>query len=421
MLEHYFVRPTTVDRIRAAWLGEPIERYVAWLRGNGYAARNVAVRVPLLVRFGEFAQAHGARSFDQLPAHVDGFVAEQVRRHGRWCRSDADRQCVARAARGPVKQLLRLLLPEGPERSRPPSPEPFAGRATGFLDYLRQERGLSESTVGRYAWTLHRFERYLERIGLEGLHALSASLISAFLADSRARLGTRSLLDVASVLRVFLDFLYGRRLIATDLGRTVEAPQRHRLADVPRSISWEDVGKVLERVDRRSPVGKRDYALLLLMVTYGLRAREIAALTLECIDWKRERLLVTERKAGHSTAYPLSAVVGEAIIDYLRSGRPKTDSRTLFLRAMAPYRPLTWSAVSQQAARYLRKAGIRVARAGSHTLRHTCAQRLVDAGFPLKAIGDYLGHRSAEATEVYTKVQIERLREVALGDGESVL
>ena len=226
---------------------------------------------------------------------------------------------------------------------------------------------------------------------------------------------------MASVLRIFLAFLYRERLIATDLGCSVEAPQRRRLTNLPRSISWADVQTVLDGVDRRSPVGKRDYAVLLLMVTYGLRAREIAALTLGCIDWKRQRLLVAERKAGHTTAYPLSAMVGEAIIDYLQYARPTTDSRALFFQVVAPYRPLTWWSVSQQTARHLRKAGIRVPRAGSHTLRHTCAQRLIDAEFPLKTIGDYLGHRSAEATEVYSKVRIEALREVALGDGETVL
>ncbi len=155
-------------------------------------------------------------------------------------------------------------------------------------------------------------------------------------------------------------------------------------------------------------MGKRDYALLLLMVVYGLRAREVAALTLDAIDWKRERLLISQ-------------MVGEAIIDYLRLGRPKTDSRALFFRAVAPYLPLKWWAISQVAARHLRRAGVAVPRPGSHTLRHACVQRLVDAQFPLKAIGDYLGHRSPDATEVYTKVQIEALREVALGDGEAVL
>jgi site-specific recombinase XerD len=421
MLEHYFIRPTTVDRIRAAWLGEPIEQYVSWLHENGYAARNVGVRVPLLVKFGEFARDHGATSFDQLPNFVDAFVADWVHHHSQWCRSEADRRSVLNTARGPVEQLLQRLLPDYPERKHPSLPEPFTERALGFFDYLRQERGLKETTIGRYRHVLRRFEHYLERIGLPDLHELSAPLLSAFIAESHEQLGPRTLVDFASVLRVFLGFLYRERIITTDLGGVVEAPQHHRLADVPRSISWAQVQQVLEALDRRSPVGKRDYALILLMVTYGLRAREIAGLTLESIDWKRERLLIVDRKAGHTSAYPLSSVVGEAIIDYLQFARPEKSSRALFLQVTAPYRPLNGWSVSQQTARHLHKAGIRIPRAGSHTLRHTCAQRLVDAELPLKTIGDYLGHRSPEATAVYTKIQIEALREVALGDGETVL
>ena len=164
-----------------------------------------------------------------------------------------------------------------------------------------------------------------------------------------------------------------------------------------------------------------DYAILLLLVTYGLRAREIAALTLDDIDWKNERLRVPERKAGHSTAYPLSAVVGNAILEYLRHDRPETCERALFFSVHAPVAPLTWQAVSCRASRYLHRAGIPVARPGSHTLRHTCVQRLVDQRFSLKAIGDYVGHRSPDSTRIYSKVDVEALREVAIGLGEDLL
>jgi len=158
-----------------------------------------------------------------------------------------------------------------------------------------------------------------------------------------------------------------------------------------------------------------------LLVTYGLRGREVSALTLDDIDWKRERLAVPERKAGHSTAFPLSASVGEALVDYLRHGRPQTSSRRVFFRALAPIEPIGHAAVSVRAAHYLRKAGIEVPRPGSHTLRHTCVQRLVDADFALKTIGDFVGHRSAQSTEIYAKVAVEPLRQVALGNGEEVL
>ncbi|HUF08555.1 MAG TPA: site-specific integrase [Rhodothermales bacterium] len=178
---------------------------------------------------------------------------------------------------------------------------------------------------------------------------------------------------------------------------------------------------MLEGVDRRTPVGKRDYAILLLLVTYGLRAGEVAGLRLDDIHWRNDRLRIPERKAGHSTAYPLSSIVGEAILDYLKHGRPQTKLRHVFLRIMAPVKPIGSAAVSDRAGHYLRRAGVQVHRPGSHTLRHTCVQRLVDADFSLTTIGDYVGHRSPSSTQIYSKVAIEALRQVALGNGEEVL
>jgi site-specific recombinase XerD len=220
---------------------------------------------------------------------------------------------------------------------------------------------------------------------------------------------------------VFLRYVHREGVLANDLNAAVGWPQVYRLSSVPRSISWDDVNRVLASVDRRTATGRRDYAILLLLITYGLRGREVAALTLDDIDWKRERLAIPERKAGHSTAFPLSAVVGEALLDYLRNGRPTTADRHVFFRAAAPRHPIGAAAVSSLARSHLLKAGVDVPRPGSHTLRHSAVQRLVDADFDLKTIGDFIGHRSARSTEVYAKVAVEALREVALGDGEEVL
>jgi integrase/recombinase XerD len=234
-------------------------------------------------------------------------------------------------------------------------------------------------------------------------------------------LGKVTTRDGCGVLRVFLRYAHREGAVASDLSGTLDRPQFYRLSSIPRSITWEEVGRVLAGVDRRTPCGKRDWAILMLLITYGLRSREVAALTLDDIDWKRERLAVPERKARHSTAFPLSVSAGEALVDYLRNGRPQTDERRVFCRAVAPVEPLTPPAVSSRARHYLLKAGVDVSRPGSHTLRHTCVQRLVGADFSLKTIGDFVGHRSPRSTEIYTKVAVEQLRQVALGDGEEVL
>ncbi len=220
---------------------------------------------------------------------------------------------------------------------------------------------------------------------------------------------------------MFLRYLHRQGVLSTDLSRAVPRQRVYRQASLPRAITWSEVERVLAVPDRRAPVGKRDYAILLLLATYGLRAREVAALQLDDVDWHRAQLHVGARKNGHSTLYPLSATVGDAIVDYLRSGRPSVADRHIFLRTIAPFTALPCSAIATRASEYLHRAGVEAPRAGSHTFRHTCVQRLVDADVPFKTISDYVGHQRSDSTLVYGKVAIHVLRQLALGDGEEAL
>ena len=324
--------------------------------------------------------------------------------------------------RGPVEQMLSVALPGFEPTGRRQHPQPFASVVPGFFDYLVDERGLRPASICQYRHHLDRFEAYLARIGVASIRELSPVILSAYIVE-RAGVGLAksTVRDSAGVLRVFLRYAHREGVLGADLSGAVGYPQVYRLSSVPRSISWDDVNRVLLGVDRRSVAGRRNYAILLLLVTYGLRGREVAALTLDDIDWKNDRLKIPERKAGHSTAFPLSAVVGQAILDYLRHGRPETPDRHVFFRAVAPRRPIGTAAVSVIARTCLLEAGVEVPRPGSHTLRHSAVQRLVDADFDLKTIGDFIGHRSPRSTEVYAKVAVEQLREVAMGDGEEVL
>ena len=420
MLETYFVKPETVDRVRGCWIGPEIEAYVAWLSEHGYRPNTIYGRVPLLVAFAEFARVGGAQKVADLPDHVADFVAQRVaNRQPRRGTRDRD---AAREFRSPLEQMLRVVLAgyEGGGRRR--RENPFVAATPGFFDYLVDERGLRPASIDSYRHHLDRFEDYLARIGVQDLDELSPAILSAFVAErSRLGLARSSVRDACGVLRVFLRFCHREGVVGRDLSDAVDWPQVYRLSTVPRSISWAEVQRVLDGVDRRTAVGKRNYAILLLLVTYGLRGREVAALTLDDIDWRHDRLAVPGRKAGHSTAFPLVASVGEALLDYLQHGRPECNDRQVFIRTVAPVAPIGAAAISGLAGACLRRAGIEVPRPGSHTLRHSAVQRLVDAQFPLKTIGDFVGHRSARSTEVYAKVDVETLRRVALGDGEEVL
>lgn len=423
MLDRYFTLPGTIDRIRASWVAEPIERYVTWLTDRGYSPRTIWRRVPLLVHFGDFARLHGATALSELPHHVDGFIEHWVTDQHPCAGDEKGRKRLAKEVRTPIQQMLKVVVPgfAGKGRSRQPE-NPFYAQVPGFFPYLREERGLRETSVRHYSDSLRNFAAYLCGIGLGNLHDLSVPVLSGFATDFGQRgITWENMRNACGVLRVFVRYLHREGILTKDLSSAVEAPQTYRLSQIPRSITWDEVRRMLDAVDRRAPVGKRDYAILLLLVTYGLRAREIAALTLDNIDWQNERLQVPERKAGHSTAYPLSPIVGNAILAYVKEGRPATADRHVFFRVVAPQLPLTSDAISGRASHYLHKAGIPVSRPGSHTLRHTCVQRLVDAQFSLKVIGDYVGHGTPRSTGIYAKVDVESLREVACGDGEEIL
>lgn len=413
MLEQYFVKPDTIDNIRSAWLGEEIEQYVSYLAQQGYSTRTILRRVPILVQFSKHAQSHGAISSHDLSFHVDCFITQWTNTHAKD--NPEKKAWVVNAVRRPVEQLLSLIMTNFQGKGRQSTQQlPFLNQTPDFFKYLREERGLREKSILHYIHYLHRLENYLIHINISDFNELTPVSMSAFVIESGRQLSPRSMTGLCSSIRVFLRYLYREQLTQHDLSVHIESPRQYQLADVPRSISWDDVKRMFDVVDRRTALGKRDYAILLLLITYGLRGYEVASLTLDHIDWKRERVLVPQRKAGHTTAYPLSSIIGEAIIDYIKNARPHTAERQVFFRVIAPVRPITPVTVSNRATHYLRKAGIHVRRPGSHTLRHTCVQRLVDADFNFKIIGDYVGHASASSTQTYTKIDINALREVAL-------
>ena len=214
MLNRYFIRPTTVDRIRASWIGDPIERYVVWLGEQNYAARNVFSRVPILFRFGEFARATGASKWEDLPAQVEPFIEDRLKNRKRDC-AEPEWHVAARNIRNPIEQFLRLILPlHG--RTGPGVADPFAYAAPGFFEFLRKERGLREATLVQYRHYLQRLQEYLLKIG-RPLPDLAPAVISAFVTESGETIDKRSVQSLCSILKVFFRYLYRVGLIGRDL------------------------------------------------------------------------------------------------------------------------------------------------------------------------------------------------------------
>jgi integrase/recombinase XerD len=204
MLERCFVRPTTVDRLRSSWLGEPLDRYVGWLTKEGYAARNVYHRVPIVIQFGAFATARGVHTIAELPAQVDDFVEYWISRHDHRRQIKPTRETLRKEIRGPVEQFLRVAIPGFQGRGR--------ARRRLTLQYLREERGLRDATLDGYSHHLLRFEEYLRSIQLDALSGLSPVVLSSFITDTSHGLSKKSIGDRCGILRVFLRYLYRERV-----------------------------------------------------------------------------------------------------------------------------------------------------------------------------------------------------------------
>ena len=209
-------------------------------------------------------------------------------------------------------------------------------------------------------------------------------------------------------------FLYRTRRVGVDLAPRIIGPTLYAYESIPSALSEEQISAVLKNArNDRSPMGYRDYAILLLLSTYGLRDGEITRLRLKDIDWRAETLRIRHSKTGANSQLPLTVEVGEALLNYLRQGRPKTDAREIFIRTRAPYRPL--SSVYSEVRWRLEAAGVKpLGKCGPHTFRHARAVTLLRASVPRKVIGDLLGHRSEEATLAYLKLATEDLRAIAL-------
>jgi integrase/recombinase XerD len=221
VLEKYYVRPQAVDRIRASWIGSEIECYVVWLAERSYSPASVRCRVPVLFAFGEFAWAGGARSVGDLPAHVDAFVTERVPADRVAELSTVAGRERVKNVRGPIEQMLCLVVPGFTGSRRPLLDVPFIDELPGFFEYLRCERGLRPTSLHGYECYLRSFERYLRRVGVTRVVELSPALISAFVAErSRAGLAMASVGLLCGALRGFLRYAYRQGVLAGDLSKT---------------------------------------------------------------------------------------------------------------------------------------------------------------------------------------------------------
>ena len=286
------------------------------------------------------------------------------------------------------------------------APTPAGALVERYAEYLLVRRGLAAETVRGYCNTARAFLADRERIaGDLALGALDVAAINDYLLRRSRRGSIASSKAAVTGLRSLLRFLHVQGLIDRDLAVAVAPVATWRLASLVRALDADSVGRLLDSCDRATAVGRRDFAILLLLSRLGLRIGEVAALRLDDLDWRAGELVV-RGKRSRQERLPLPVDVGEAVAVWLRDGRPDCQSRFVFIRARAPHDGLHPSALTSVVHRACRRAG--VPRVGAHRLRHTAATEMLRAGTSLREVGQVLRHRSSEVTSIYAKVDRAR-------------
>lgn len=400
MTEQYFTDPVAREHIYVGPLASCIDGFSARLASQGYAKSTAKEKLRLVADLSRWLHR------GKLP--VAALDERRVNQFLTYRRRDAR---VRHGDAATCRMLLRYLRDLG---SIPPPTEaiddsPLHRIARDFRRFLASERGLSPATLINYLPTVQRF--LAERFGSETLRldALCPHDIHRFILHHAQRVSRSRAKLMVTALRSFLHFLHQRGDTTTDLAEALPSVANWRLSELPKSLTPEQIERLLASCDPRTTLGQRDYAILLLLARLGLRAGEVVALTLDDLDWEAGTFIV-RGKGNRQERLPLPHDVGEALVNYLCHGRPRCATRRLFVRLQAPQRGFASSAaICDVVRRALARTGLDPAFKGAHLLRHSLATRMLRSGASLEEIGEILRHRHPETTQIYAKVDLNAL------------
>jgi site-specific recombinase XerD len=302
-----------------------------------------------------------------------------------------------------------------------PQSLPFNNLIQPFANWMESERGLSPVTIHVRCLYVRQFLQWYEGRG-KRFSAIEVKDIDTYLAaNGRKRWNRQSVVNHARALKAFLRYAAEQTWCLKPVAEAIQAPRVYSQETLPMGPPWEDVRRLLMSCKTNKPRDIRSRAVMMFFAIYGLRSGEVSNLKLEDIDWENDRIRVWRPKQRKLQTYPLIPAMGEAIIQYLQQVRPQCSHREIFLTMRPPFRPISIVGLATLVKRHMERLGIHARHRGPHSLRHACATHLVAEGFSLKEIGDHLGHRSPDATQIYAKVDLTGLREVATFDAGGLL
>ena len=395
-----------LSRVPEGPLASHISSFAEFVSAQGYAPNSIRPQVRLAASFSRWLKQEGVELRCLTSDHSRQYLRYRARRV---------HPCLGDAAA--LRYLIDFLRAEG----LVPTEKVSVGRVTpaecctqAYEQHLREARNLAKATIVNYVPFIRRFLKDRFGDGPVTLSLLCARDVVRFVQRQAPRLHTKRAKLMTTALRSFLKYARYRGEVTLDLAAAVPTVANWSMSSIPRAIPADQVHQLLVSINRQTAIGRRDYAILLLLARLGLRSSEVAFLELEDIDWNAGTLSV-RGKSGLRNEFPLPLEVGKAIVAYLRDGRPPSTNRRVFLRAKAPIRGFRGaSGVGSIVRHSLKRAGIKAPTYGAHQFRHGLATEMLRQGASLGEIGDVLGHRHPQTTMIYTKVDLEALRTLAL-------
>jgi integrase/recombinase XerD len=374
---------------------------------QGYAPFSIHRQVLLAAGFSHWLKQKGVALRHISSDHPLQYLHYRARRV-RPCLGDA-------AALRQFIDFMRgegLLIPAEKMSARPLTPAERCAQA--YAQYLHEVRDLARVTIVNYVPFIRGF--LTDRFGSDPvmLSRLSTCDVVRFVQRKAPNLHLKRAKLLTTALRSFLRYARYCGELTLDLAAAVPVVANWSMPSIPRAIGANQTRQLLSSIDRSTAIGRRDYAIVILLARLGLRSGEVAFLELDDIDWNAGQVSV-QGKCGRRTALPLPPDVGKAIAAYLRHGRPRSTSRRVFLRSKAPIRGfLSQCAIGSIIRHALLRAGIQAPTTGAHQFRHALATKMLRHGASLTEIGEVLRHRSPQTTTLYAKVDIKALRTLAL-------
>jgi integrase/recombinase XerD len=417
-VEQVFDASWTLRDLRKAPLGSLLDAHCDWLLDHGFSWYTVRGHLGRLLHLNRWLAESGWGGEEKLSRNeVEGFLAVYPGR----CRHRGVQEAHLKPMRHSLSRFVEFLRHRDlfDPLAETPVYQPVLDE---YLRWLRDHQHAAAGTLELRELSVARFLASLGKDAtIDGLAGLDAQCVESFFVKYSEERGRAARRSMQAALRTFLRFCFHEGHIRQHLDHAVPTLRTYKLARLPRGLTEAQARRLLESVERNTDVGRRDFAILTLLYTYGVRGGQIRALCLDDIHWSQDRILFRATKGGKDSLLPLTADAGESLLAYLRKGRPDSAFREVFLTCRAPYRPFRKSSSLTEIIRHrILALGLEVPSKGSHVFRHAFATRMVADGHPFKAVADVLGHRYLSTTFIYTKVDFNALSQVPLEWPEEV-